>query len=247
MWSVFFVFLSYLDRNFVKADSFSRALDAEKQDKEMLSMLNGTFCAKMSTVGENFLYEASDGTEVVRSVVSRAGKLVNCSVTVNQIQVKSFMYECRLGMKGQRAGLETRFARMDEAKLMCREFTESLQRSERSAVVKKDGTDDSALQDKALKRSKRGFTYPGTLWCGAGNMADSYDQLGMLLYFRVCVMCVVFANRRVNRCKPAVCRRLCTDRQLLPYPRPLPSRHPRLLLKLWPHELQMALHLSLRL
>uniref|UniRef100_A0A672GRA6 Phospholipase A2-like central domain-containing protein n=1 Tax=Salarias fasciatus TaxID=181472 RepID=A0A672GRA6_SALFA len=23
-----------------------------------------------------------------------------------------------------------------------------------------------------------GFTYPGTLWCGAGNMADSYEQLG---------------------------------------------------------------------
>uniref|UniRef100_A0A3P8W3U9 Protein interacting with cyclin A1 n=1 Tax=Cynoglossus semilaevis TaxID=244447 RepID=A0A3P8W3U9_CYNSE len=22
-----------------------------------------------------------------------------------------------------------------------------------------------------------GFTYPGTLWCGAGNMADDYDQL----------------------------------------------------------------------
>ncbi|XP_049431660.1 uncharacterized protein proca1 [Epinephelus fuscoguttatus] len=177
MWSVFFVFLSYLDRNFVKGDFLSRALDAEKESKEMFSMLNGTFCAKMLTVRESFLYQVSDGAEMVRSVVSPAGKLVNCSVTMNQMQVKSFMHECRLGLKEQRAGqqLETRFARMDEAKLMCREFKE---RSERSGRVKKDESDDSALQDKVLKRSKRGFTYPGTLWCGAGNMADHYDQLG---------------------------------------------------------------------
>ncbi|XP_068571505.1 uncharacterized protein proca1 [Cebidichthys violaceus] len=177
MWSVFFVFLSYLDRNFVKGDLLSRALDAEKESKEMFSMLNGTFCAKMSTVRESFLYQVSDGAEVVRSVVSPAGRLGNCSVIANQMQVKSFMHECRLGLKENRAGrqLETRFARMDEAKLMCREFKE---RSERRGKVKGAGSDDSARRDKVLKRSKRGFTYPGTLWCGAGNMADHYGQLG---------------------------------------------------------------------
>ncbi|XP_051933655.1 serine/arginine repetitive matrix protein 2 [Hippocampus zosterae] len=31
---------------------------------------------------------------------------------------------------------------------------------------------------EATRRAKRGFTYPGTLWCGAGNMADHYEQLG---------------------------------------------------------------------
>ncbi|KAM4590330.1 uncharacterized protein proca1 [Fundulus diaphanus] len=177
MWSVFFVFLSYLDRNVVRGDPLSHALDAEKESKEMFSMINGTFCAKLSLIGENVLYQVSDGAEVVRTVVSPAGRLVNCSVVVNQMEVKSFVYECRLGLKEQRAGqrLEARFVRMDEAKVMCREFKE---RSERSSPVGVDGRSAGKAREKALKRSKRGFTYPGTLWCGAGNMADNYNQLG---------------------------------------------------------------------
>lgn len=176
MWSVFFVFLSYLDRNVVRGDFLSSALDAEKESREMFSMINGTFCAKMSLIGENVLYQVSDGAEVVRTVVSPSGKLVTCSVVVNQMEVKSFLHECRLGLKKRRAGhqLEARFARIDEDKLLCREFN---LRSEGSSAAWKN-TDTDGGQEKVLKRSKRGFTYPGTLWCGAGNMADNYNQLG---------------------------------------------------------------------
>lgn len=163
MWSVFFVFLSYLDTNVVNGDLLSGALDAEKEGKEMFSTLNGTVCAKMSTVGENFLYQVSDGAEVVGSVVSPAGKLLNCSVIVEQMQVKSFMHECRLVLKRRSGGrqVEASFARLQ----------------------KRVEEEDSTVQVQVLKRSKRGFTYPGTLWCGAGNMADSYDQLGRLKSF----------------------------------------------------------------
>lgn len=182
MWSVFFVFLSYLDRNFVKGDFLSRALDAEKESKEMFTLLNGIFCAKMSVAGGNLLYQVSDGIEAVRSVVSPDGKVVNCSVIENQMQVKSFMHECSLGRNVQRTGqqLDARFARLDEVKVMCQELKED---SERSGRNKRDGSDDSVLRNTVLKRSKRGFTYPGTLWCGAGNMADHYNQLGKLYFF----------------------------------------------------------------
>lgn len=173
MWSVVFVFLSYLDRNFVVGDSLSRYLDVDKESKETFCLVNGTCCAKMSTLGENFLYQVSNGAEVVRSVVSPNRKLLNCSVTVNKKQVKSFMHECRLE-ENQGTGwhLEARFTRMDEAKLMCREF------KMRTGMVEKNYSGHPAVQDKVVKRSKRGFTYPGTLWCGAGNMADHDGQLG---------------------------------------------------------------------
>ncbi|AWO98733.1 phospholipase A2 group III [Scophthalmus maximus] len=177
MWSVLFVFLSHLDRTFVRGDFPERALDAEEQSQEMFSRPDGTFCAKMSSAGENFLYRVSDGAEVVSSVVSSSGELVTCSVVANQTQARSFVHECRSGPRGRRGGrrLQARFARMSEAKPICREFKS---KSGRGGSANRDDSDDSSLQNKVLKRSKRGFTYPGTLWCGAGNMADHYDQLG---------------------------------------------------------------------
>ncbi|XP_053729232.1 proteoglycan 4 [Synchiropus splendidus] len=166
MWSVMFVFLSYLDRNLVRG----QILDADKENKEMFSVINGTLCAKMSAFGENFLYQVSDGAEVVRSVVSPGGKLVHCSITVDQIEVKTFTKECGSGLKERRtlAHLGEKLVRMDEAKRACEE-------SDLSGGMEKNA---GGLSEDVLKRSKRGFTYPGTLWCGAGNMADTYEQLG---------------------------------------------------------------------
>ncbi|XP_068174061.1 uncharacterized protein proca1 [Antennarius striatus] len=176
MWSVLFVFLSYLDRNFVKGDHLSRALDAEEDGKGALSLFNATFCAKLSPVRGNLVYQVSDGAEVVHAFLSPDKQLVNCSITMNQKKVKLFMRQCILGLKDRSAGqVDARFVRLDEAKRMCREFKE---RPERIGVMERKHGDEAELQDKVVKRSKRGFTYPGTLWCGAGNMADHYDQLG---------------------------------------------------------------------
>ncbi|XP_061828569.1 uncharacterized protein proca1 isoform X1 [Nerophis lumbriciformis] len=169
MWSVFFVFLSYLDRDLVWGDLLqSPGVDTEKQSKALFSIINGTLCAKMSTAPDDrfLVYQVSDGGKVVRSVVSVAGgEMVDCSVTVDSVEVERFVCECRLGAEGQESwvmSLDASFTHMDEAKMRCARFQ----------------GEDIRGPSQVLRRSRRGFTYPGTLWCGAGNMADHYEQLG---------------------------------------------------------------------
>ncbi|XP_061733367.1 uncharacterized protein proca1 [Nerophis ophidion] len=169
MWSVFFVFLSYLDRDLVWGDLLqSSGVDTEKQSKALFSIINGTLCAKMATAPDDrfLVYQVTDGGKVVRSVVSVAGGgMVDCSVTVDSVEVERFVSECRLRAERQESwvmSLDASFTHMDEAEMRCARFQ----------------GEDIRCPSQVLKRSRRGFTYPGTLWCGAGNMADRYEQLG---------------------------------------------------------------------
>ncbi|XP_026138447.1 uncharacterized protein proca1 [Carassius auratus] len=178
MWSVFFVFLSYLDRNFVKGEFLNQALDAEKESKELFYMLNNTLCAKSSVVGEYHLHQVTDGAEEVRSVHDSEGRLVDCSVSQNQMQVKSFMHVCRLGLRNQMSSdLKMSLTGVSEAKANCGKLKSKGDRNViRTTKQAKEPNSDAANNKKT--RTKRGFTYPGTLWCGAGNIADHYDHLG---------------------------------------------------------------------
>lgn len=40
---------------------------------------------------------------------------------------------------------------------------------------------DDRSEGRTLQRAKRSFIVPGTLWCGSGNKAPSYQDLGRLL------------------------------------------------------------------
>nr|QCG75791.1 group III secreted phospholipase A2-C1 [Cyprinus carpio] len=178
MWSVFFVFLSYLDRNFVKGEFLSQALDAEKESKELFYMLNNTLCAKSSVVGQHHLHQVTDGAEEIRSVHDSEGRLVDCSVIQNEMQVKSFMHVCKLGLRNQMSSdLKMSLTGVSEAKANCDKLKS---KGDRNVITttKQAKEPNSDVANNKKTRTKRGFTYPGTLWCGAGNIADHYDQLG---------------------------------------------------------------------
>ncbi|XP_078404038.1 uncharacterized protein LOC144684282 [Cetorhinus maximus] len=135
---------------------------------------NGRYCARRSGLGAErpALGHISDGSELVESLSGRAGEVLDCSLTSQRAAVRSFMRECRRGASGQ----------PQSASAPLRDWWQSEKAQCQSFLRRKAAAPPAPPRqppgETLLRRRKRGFTYPGTLWCGAGNNADSYDHLG---------------------------------------------------------------------
>ncbi|XP_020373299.1 uncharacterized protein proca1 [Rhincodon typus] len=114
---------------------------------------DGRYCAELWRAQPGLGYaRISDGTLLLER---EAGRLPGCSVRTEPRAVSSFMRECELRASHLPPGTDLRDT-WNRRRSQCR----------------------AGPAQRPLRRSKRGFTYPGTLWCGAGDNADSYDHLG---------------------------------------------------------------------
>ncbi|XP_069800994.1 protein PROCA1 [Dendropsophus ebraccatus] len=119
-------------------------------------------CALVS-FKDNFIhYKVTDGAELVTSLWDPSRQLVTCSLNEDAATVSSFLSHCR--STRQVDVWDYGFGRFAEARMTCAIFL--------GADTPKKGGYPTG------RRVKRGFTYPGTLWCGVGNNAATLSDLG---------------------------------------------------------------------
>ncbi|CAN2387857.1 Phospholipase A2 [Pristimantis euphronides] len=123
-------------------------------------------CAQLSFQGHHTQYQVTDGKELVTSIWDKRRQLVTCSLEEDAKTVKDFVSHCQ--RKRQDSRKDFGFGGFTEARMACLIFL-----SAESDLSRK-----RASSKGQHVRVKRGFTYPGTLWCGAGNNAVQPSDLG---------------------------------------------------------------------
>lgn len=134
---------------------------------ENLFWLGAASCLKSSPVGNGltrvtFLRQDSAG---VRSLClswwSEDKQVVSCEVNTNSLVTESYRAFCnRSGIQGEEIPQMFNISRLLAPDAPCA-FVAS-----------------SAPESTGKTRRKRAWIFPGTLWCGDGNRAVRYEQLG---------------------------------------------------------------------
>ncbi|XP_068126251.1 protein PROCA1 [Hyperolius riggenbachi] len=121
-------------------------------------------CAQLSVHGQYLKHRVTDGKELVTSKWDGGKQLLSCFVSKDEGKVSSFLSRCTNG-RGEDEWYH-HFGGFAEARMVCEFFLQS------------NPPESSTKSKDHHTRVKRGFTYPGTLWCGAGDNAEDEDDLG---------------------------------------------------------------------
>lgn len=136
-------------------------------------MGSGTSCLRSSPADDGqtrvtFLREDAAGARTLYlSLWSEDARPVSCEVNTNPVVTESYHTYCdRSSTQGPEITQRFNISRLLAPDAPCAHGSYSAPRRTR-----RDGTEGKV-------RRKRGWIFPGTLWCGTGSKAAGYDQLG---------------------------------------------------------------------
>ncbi|XP_030075925.1 group 3 secretory phospholipase A2 [Microcaecilia unicolor] len=119
----------------------------------------------------SFLHRGPDGLQLYQSTWAPGGRLQDCSVREEAELVRVYEAACAEGIRGDVSGIRQNLRELERSRHRCSRGPGV--RAKRALEGAEPGTGGTR------RRTKRGWTMPGTLWCGAGDSAGNFTDLGI--------------------------------------------------------------------
>lgn len=142
-----------------------------------------TFCTwtKVLSNGEvHYSFLRTSSHRLYHTIWSASRTLSSCSFSDNRTIIQKYITLCNEGHRGFSHRPDIRASTVVDEQESCTSI-ESLQTTalEELSVKRSVRSADVGSGFKTKRRIKRGFIVPGTLWCGSGNKAPSYSDVGV--------------------------------------------------------------------
>lgn len=154
------------------------------------------FCARrkvLSAGGVHYTFvrsiprQAPPSLRLYQGAWSHRRALLSCAWSDDAAAIRDYLSLCRERAREFSDHLEESFhiGSMFGAEEPCFSVESTESRALRSDAHARGssapGAQEAGSKGRSLHRTKRGFIVPGTLWCGSGNKAPSFGDLGRLL------------------------------------------------------------------
>lgn len=161
-----------------------------------LNPKNSTFCfwTRSTSDGQTnyvFLRKTQTSLLLYDSIWNKNNSIFSCITSNQQSVIKSYVSRCwdlRSSSFSESPDVRFNISQLVEPDGPCQAahilkgITESVRKARDLRSVDPDGSvqrDNGQSSDAKLRRSKRAWMIPGTVWCGSGNKASNFSDLGV--------------------------------------------------------------------